>query len=80
MLIEIRSFELQAGASPTGRVELAARVVAEGGRVLAARTFEASAPSSSDDASAAAFAIDQAFGRVAADLATWVRGLPIERP
>jgi phospholipid/cholesterol/gamma-HCH transport system substrate-binding protein len=80
LLIDIRGFELQASTPPTGRVELAVRVVAEGGRVLAGQTFEASAAAASDDVVAAAAAIDQAFGRVATDMAVWVRNLPAEMP
>jgi phospholipid/cholesterol/gamma-HCH transport system substrate-binding protein len=80
LFIEIRSFELQAGDPPLGRVEFAARIVGEGNRVLGARTFGATVSASSGDIAAAASALDEAFGRVATDMANWVRGLPADPP
>lgn len=80
LLIDIRSFELQAGDPPAGRVELAARVVGEGNRVVGARAFSATATSASTDVAAAATALDEAFGRVATDMANWVRSLPADTP
>jgi phospholipid/cholesterol/gamma-HCH transport system substrate-binding protein len=80
LMIDIRSFELQDGTPPTARVELAARVTGEGSRILAARTFSASSPASSEEPAAAAKALDGAFGQVATEIANWVRGLPAATP
>ena len=80
LLIDIRSFELQAGGPPLGQIELAARVLGDGNRVVGARTFSATATSSSDEAGAAASALDDAFGHVATDMANWVRSLPADTP
>ena len=80
LLIDIRSFELQAGNPPVGRIELAARVTTEGSRVIASRTFSASAPAFSDEVTSAAAALNDAFVRVATDMANWVRNLPNDTP
>jgi phospholipid/cholesterol/gamma-HCH transport system substrate-binding protein len=80
LMIDIRSFELQDGTPPTARVELAVRVSGEGSRILAARTFSASRPASSEEPAAAAGALDGAFGQVATEIANWVRGLPAATP
>jgi phospholipid/cholesterol/gamma-HCH transport system substrate-binding protein len=80
LMIDIRSFELQDDTPPTARVELAVRVSGEGSRILAARTFSASRPASSEEPAAAAGALDGAFGQVATEIANWVRGLPAATP
>jgi len=80
LLIDIRSFELQAGGPPLGKIELAVRILGDGNRVVGARTFSATATSSSDEAGAAASALDDAFRHVATDMANWVRSLPADTP
>ena len=80
LFIDIRSFELQMADPPFARVEFAARVVGEGNRALDARTFSATASSSSSEVEAAASALDDAFGRAATDMANWVRSLPADTP
>ena len=80
LLIDIRSFELQAGGPPLGKIELAVRIMGDGNRVVGARTFSATATSSSDEVGAAASALDDAFGHVATDMANWVRSLPADTP
>jgi phospholipid/cholesterol/gamma-HCH transport system substrate-binding protein len=73
LLIEIRDFGLSAGPSPAATVELAAKLIGDGSRVLDARTFRATVPASSNEPPAAAAALDQAFGKAATDLVVWVR-------
>jgi phospholipid/cholesterol/gamma-HCH transport system substrate-binding protein len=73
LLMEVRTFELADGEPPTAMVEIAARIVGDGGRVLGARNFRAHAPASSPEGRAAASALDQAFGQVATALALWTR-------
>jgi phospholipid/cholesterol/gamma-HCH transport system substrate-binding protein len=73
LLMEIRSFELADGEPLTAMVEIAARIVGDGGRVLGARTFSARAPAVSSEGLAAAAALDQAFGKVATELTLWAR-------
>ncbi len=75
LLMDIRSFELVDGEPPMAAVEIAARIVGDGGRVLGARSFSARSPASSSEGRAAAAALDQAFGKVATDLALWARSV-----
>ena len=55
-------------------VEFAARIVADGNRVVDARTFSATAPAEATDGPAAAAALNQAFGHVATELVVWAQG------
>lgn len=73
LLMEIRRFELANAEPATATVEIAARIVGEGGRILGARTFSAHSSPASLEGQAAAVALDQAFGKVATDLALWAR-------
>lgn len=73
LLIDIRSFEVVAGAQPAANVELSARLLGEGGRVLGAKLFHATAPSSATEASAVAAALNDAFGKAARELVLWAR-------
>ena len=73
LLIDIRSFEVVTTEKPVATVELAAKLIGEGGRVVDARGFSATAPAGALDAAAAAAALDRAFGMVATELAIWVR-------
>ncbi|MBX9825166.1 MAG: ABC-type transport auxiliary lipoprotein family protein [Xanthobacteraceae bacterium] len=75
LLLDIRSFDLIAGSKPEALVELAAKVVADGNRVVDARTFSATAPAEATDGPAAAAALNQAFGHVATELVVWVQGV-----
>jgi len=73
LLVEIRNFELSTAPSPAATVELSAKLVGEGNRLLDARTFSATVPAQSAEPPDAAAALDQAFGKASTDLATWVR-------
>jgi phospholipid/cholesterol/gamma-HCH transport system substrate-binding protein len=75
LLMEVRNFELVEGEPLTATVEIAAKIVGDGGRVLGARSFGARSPASSSEGWAAAAALDQAFGKVATDLALWARSV-----
>jgi phospholipid/cholesterol/gamma-HCH transport system substrate-binding protein len=75
LLLDIRSFDLVANEKPEALVELAARIVADGNRVVDARTFSATAPASAVDGPAAAAALNQAFARVATELVVWAAGV-----
>ena len=75
LLIDVRNFELMTSEQPTAMVELAAKIVGEGNRVLDARTFSATAPATSTDAAAGAAALDRAFGKVATEIVIWTQGV-----
>jgi phospholipid/cholesterol/gamma-HCH transport system substrate-binding protein len=74
LVTEIRSFQVT-GTPPQADVELSARVVGEGGKLLDAKIFHASVPLDSDTPQAAAVAFNRAFGTAATDLVNWVSGL-----
>jgi len=76
LLLDIRSFEVVDTEPRTAAVELAAKIVGDGNRVLAAKVFTATAQVSSTDAKGAAAALDKAFGQVAAEMALWVQSAP----
>jgi phospholipid/cholesterol/gamma-HCH transport system substrate-binding protein len=78
LALDLRSFEVS-NAPATGssqpatmaRVEFAAKILGENGRIVASRTFEAAVPVPDTKVSGAAAALDQAFGKAAADLVSW---------
>ena len=71
LLIDIRRFQIAAGAQPTADVELAAKLLDGKGRIADSRVFRATAPATGMDAAAATSALDQAFGTAATELVTW---------
>ncbi|MEX0853835.1 MAG: ABC-type transport auxiliary lipoprotein family protein [Bauldia sp.] len=72
LLVDMRRFRIQTSPTPAATAELAARVVAADGRVLAGRAFSASEPlATAEDAALAAAALDAAFGRVATGVVVW---------
>lgn len=75
LLIDIREFQLSSASEPVGEIEFAAKILGPDGRILDARIFRAAAPAKAADASAAAAALDQAFGKAAIELVVWVAGV-----
>ena len=71
LLIDIRRFQIAAGAQPTADVELAAKLLDGKGRIADTRVFRAAAPAAGMDAAAATAALDQAFGTAATELVVW---------
>ena len=73
LLIDIRKFEIEGiKAAPVAHVELAAKVLGKAGRIVGSRSFEASVPAKDTTAPSAAAALNEAFGKVATPLVTWV--------
>lgn len=71
LVSEIRRFEIDAQAR-RAVVEISARIVREqGGRVVAGRVFEASAPAEIIEGPSAVAALDEAMGRALRDIAAW---------
>ncbi|MGB8039912.1 MAG: ABC-type transport auxiliary lipoprotein family protein, partial [Pseudolabrys sp.] len=75
LLIDIRSFQLSLAAAPQAEVEFSAKILGDNGQIVDARIFRATVPTTAADASAAAGALDSAFGRVATELVVWASGL-----
>jgi phospholipid/cholesterol/gamma-HCH transport system substrate-binding protein len=71
LLLDIRAFQI-GGREAAAEVELAAKVLGSGGRIVAGKVFAAKAAAASAEPQAAVAALDQAFGRVAVELAVWV--------
>ena len=69
--IDIRKFQLSMAAEPLAEVEIAAKIVSNDGKIVAARIFHATAPAGPADAAAAAAALNEAFGKIAVELVTW---------
>lgn len=77
LLLDIRSFQVlaSAGNEPLADVTLTAKVVSKDGRVLASRIFARQAPLAETSPAAAAAAINEAFGKVAAEIVVWASGV-----
>src|SRR5215471_10460113 len=74
LLIDIREFQLSSASEPVGEIEFAAKILGKDGRIFDAQIFRAAAPAKAADASSAAAALDQAFGKAATELVVWVAG------
>jgi len=71
LTIDVRSFQLVTAGAPVGEVELSAKILGEDGKIVAAKTFHATAPAKGADAPAAAAALNQAFQQTAVELVAW---------
>lgn len=80
LAIDLRTFQVSTEAAPgtsgpVARVEFAAKIIGENGRIVSSRTFEATATASDTKVPTAAAALDQAFTRAVTDLVIWTAGL-----
>jgi len=71
LLVDIRRFQIAAGAQPTADVELAAKLLDGKGRIADTHVSRAMAIAAGMDAPAATTALDEAFGSAATDLVVW---------
>jgi phospholipid/cholesterol/gamma-HCH transport system substrate-binding protein len=71
LLLDIRAFQI-AGREDAAEAEFAAKVLGNDGRIVAGKIFAAKVPAASAEAPAAIAALDEAFGKVAVELAAWV--------
>ncbi|HEV3242668.1 MAG TPA: MlaD family protein [Methyloceanibacter sp.] len=71
LLLDIRSFSLVSGAEPKAELSFEAKILGPGGKIIAAKTFHATAPATGTDAPAAAAALNVAFGKAASELVRW---------
>lgn len=74
LLIDIRSFNIVLSPDPVADVEFSAKILGDGGKIVAARIFHASVPAKGVESPAAPAAINEAFGKVATDLVVWASG------
>src|SRR5262249_13817438 len=69
LVLDLRKFQI--GPDLTGEVEIGAKLLGSSGRIIATRTFRASAPVEGSGAPASVAALDRAFGQVGAGLLVW---------
>jgi phospholipid/cholesterol/gamma-HCH transport system substrate-binding protein len=72
LLIEIRTFRIAAAPGEAAEVELAAKVLGNGGRIAAGKVFVGKASPASAETPTAVAALDEAFGKAAVELVVWV--------
>jgi len=83
LAIDVRSFEVSNGSDlaarpasgPAAHVAFGAKILADNGRIIGSRTFDAVVPASALDAASAAAATDKAFGKAVTDLVVWTAGI-----
>ena len=83
LAIDVRSFQVsdgpdlpqQSAAGSMAHVAFAAKIVADNGRIIGSRTFDAFVPAPDLDAAAAAAAINKAFAKAVTDLVMWTAGV-----
>ena len=75
LMIDIRAFQISPSPRPEAQVEFSAKILSHGGKIVGARIFRDTAPLDTVDASAAAAALDQAFGKAVLDLVVWASPL-----
>lgn len=71
LLMDIRSFQVNAGPAVVAEIELAARIIGAEGRIVDARLFRATMPVAKLDAEIAAKALSDAFEKVATEIVLW---------
>ena len=74
LTLEIRSFQISPDGTPTAVVEFAARLLGDGGKVVAAQMFKASVPAKSTQMADSVRALNDAFSQTAKDLVVWTVG------
>src|SRR5262249_35036958 len=72
LVLDIRSFSLVGGARPEGELSCAAKILAPGGKIVAATTCHTAAPAPATAAPAAAAALNAAFAKAASEPVPWV--------
>jgi cholesterol transport system auxiliary component len=73
LLLDIRAFEILVSRGPVvAEVEISAKIVGErSGRIIAARVFKATVPTTAAQGPAAVAALDAAFVKVVTDIVLW---------
>lgn len=72
LLIDIRRFAVVTTDQPTAELEFVAKILGSDGKIIAARSFQASAPAAGTDAPAAAKSLNEAFAKAVGELVPWV--------
>ncbi|HAH66332.1 MAG TPA: hypothetical protein DCL72_12870 [Rhizobiales bacterium] len=71
LLIDIRRFHVSTSSEPMAEIDFVAKILGQDGKIIDARSFQASAPAKGTDAQAYVAAIDEASGKVLSELLAW---------
>ena len=71
LLIDIRRFHVSTSSEPMAEIDFVAKILGQDGKIIGARSFQASAPAKGTDAQAYVAAIDEASGKVLSELLAW---------
>lgn len=80
LLLDIRSFRMVASPAPAADVKFMAKIATPDGKVVEAKEFAATAPAKTADAPDAATALNEAFGKAAAELVPWAANILNTQP
>ena len=71
LLIDIRRFHISTAKEATADIDFVAKLPNKDGKIIAASTFQATAPAKSSEAQAYVDAFDEAFAKLETDLVDW---------
>jgi phospholipid/cholesterol/gamma-HCH transport system substrate-binding protein len=71
LLLDIRRFVVATSPAPMAEIEFVAKILGPDGKIVVARTFEATAPATAIEAAAAAASLNEAFGKGVSALVPW---------
>ena len=71
LALDIRKFQISTSPEPMAEIEFAAKIMSDSGRIVEAKVFQATVPAKEMNASSAAAALDEAFGKSATALVIW---------
>ncbi len=75
LALDIRKFQISTSPEPMAEIEFAAKIMSDNGRIVEAKVFHATVPAKEMNASSAATALDEAFGKSATELVIWAAGV-----
>jgi phospholipid/cholesterol/gamma-HCH transport system substrate-binding protein len=75
LALDIRKFQISTSPEPLAEIEFAAKIMSDNGRIVEAKVFHATVPAKEMNASSAATALDEAFGKSATALVIWAAGV-----
>ena len=71
LIIDIRRFHISTAKEATADIDFIAKLANKDGKIIAASTFQATAPAKGSDAQAYVDAFDEAFAKLETDLVDW---------
>jgi phospholipid/cholesterol/gamma-HCH transport system substrate-binding protein len=73
--LDIRNFSISANPQPAANLDVSAQVISNDGKTLGSKVFRESSVLKAANASEAAAALDDAFGKMIRQLSPWVASL-----